>query len=283
MRRAFITVSATILPALIAQSAFASGPSDGGAAVYQILQFEPESGSFEVLGEVLPFETRLNIDFFYQYGFPIPRQANFPADYAPPSVDNQSQLFLIDSEVDGLSIAFVHDQSVAEGGAYGGSALTEWRIKGDPDGAAWLAQDEPLAPAAADAYSGEPGEYRFTASHFWDEDSDGAVLGSIDGDDAFVEVQFIEYPVGLESWVAYSAAGLQVKMILDPDRPIRIERAPAQRPADLDGNGAVDAQDLVELLGGWGVCDNCEYCPADLDGDCGVGVADLLEMLGDWG
>ncbi|MCH8880354.1 MAG: hypothetical protein IID34_10780 [Planctomycetes bacterium] len=51
-------------------------------------------------------------------------------------------------------------------------------------------------------------------------------------------------------------------------------------PADLDGDGAVGAADLAELLGSWGPC---ESCPADLDGNGQVGPFDLALLLGNWG
>ncbi len=51
-------------------------------------------------------------------------------------------------------------------------------------------------------------------------------------------------------------------------------------PADLDGDGAVGASDLGQLLGAWGPC---EGCPADFDSDGIVGPADLGELLGSWG
>ena len=49
-------------------------------------------------------------------------------------------------------------------------------------------------------------------------------------------------------------------------------------PADLDGNGAVDAPDLAILLGAWG-----SSGPADLDGNGQVDAADLAVLLGSWG
>ncbi len=51
-------------------------------------------------------------------------------------------------------------------------------------------------------------------------------------------------------------------------------------PADFDGDGAVGAADLAELLGSWGPC---EGCPADLDDDGNVGPFDLALLLGAWG
>jgi hypothetical protein len=49
---------------------------------------------------------------------------------------------------------------------------------------------------------------------------------------------------------------------------------------DIDGSGAVDFTDLLEVLGMWGPCPGC---PADLDGDDVVGFADLLLILATWG
>ena len=54
-------------------------------------------------------------------------------------------------------------------------------------------------------------------------------------------------------------------------------------PADLDRDGNVGVKDLLNLLGNWGPCDDCENCPQDINGDCTVGVVDLLILLGEWG
>ena len=51
-------------------------------------------------------------------------------------------------------------------------------------------------------------------------------------------------------------------------------------PADLDGDGSVNAADLAELLGTWGPCDGCS---ADFDGNGLVDAADLAGLLGAWG
>ena len=48
-------------------------------------------------------------------------------------------------------------------------------------------------------------------------------------------------------------------------------------PADLDGDGDVDAADLAILLGSWGPC---EGCPADFNGDNVVNAADLAQVRG---
>ena len=51
-------------------------------------------------------------------------------------------------------------------------------------------------------------------------------------------------------------------------------------PADLDGDGNVNAADLAQLLGAWGP--NPGH-PADFDGDGNVDAADLAQLLGAWG
>ncbi|MEY3143757.1 MAG: hypothetical protein RLY21_2250 [Planctomycetota bacterium] len=52
---------------------------------------------------------------------------------------------------------------------------------------------------------------------------------------------------------------------------------PAGNPADLDGDGSVNASDLATLLSQWGSSGS-----ADLDGDGTVGASDLAILLGSW-
>ena len=61
-------------------------------------------------------------------------------------------------------------------------------------------------------------------------------------------------------------------------------------PADLSGDGIVEAFDLALLLGAWGPCPGTctpgnplNTCPADLSGDCVVEAFDLAMLLGSWG
>lgn len=51
-------------------------------------------------------------------------------------------------------------------------------------------------------------------------------------------------------------------------------------PADLNGDGQINAADLAILLGAWG---NCACCPADFNLDGVVDAADLAALLGSWG
>jgi hypothetical protein len=54
-------------------------------------------------------------------------------------------------------------------------------------------------------------------------------------------------------------------------------------PGDIDGNGVVDVNDFLLMLGAWGDCpDPCPPCPADVDGNCSVDVNDFLILLANW-
>ncbi|MCZ6837360.1 MAG: hypothetical protein O7G85_16415 [Planctomycetota bacterium] len=52
-------------------------------------------------------------------------------------------------------------------------------------------------------------------------------------------------------------------------------------PADTDSSGAVDVEDLLDLLAKWGACP--APCPEDNDGNGVVDVEDLLVLLAAWG
>jgi hypothetical protein len=49
-------------------------------------------------------------------------------------------------------------------------------------------------------------------------------------------------------------------------------------PADLTGDGVVNAADLAALLAAWGNAGS----PADIDGDGTVGAQDLAALLARW-
>ena len=49
---------------------------------------------------------------------------------------------------------------------------------------------------------------------------------------------------------------------------------------DVDGDGQVGVNDLLEVIGSWGPCS--EPCRADLDADGQVDVTDLLQVISDW-
>jgi CxxC motif-containing protein (DUF1111 family) len=49
---------------------------------------------------------------------------------------------------------------------------------------------------------------------------------------------------------------------------------------DLDGDNSISVNDLLAVIGAWGICSNCS---ADIDGDGAVNVTDLLFIVGNWG
>jgi hypothetical protein len=58
---------------------------------------------------------------------------------------------------------------------------------------------------------------------------------------------------------------------------IAADPACGRNPADLDGNGRVDAADLAIVLGNWGGTG-----PGDIDANGVIDAADLAEVLGRW-
>jgi len=58
------------------------------------------------------------------------------------------------------------------------------------------------------------------------------------------------------------------------------------RLGDVNGDDAVNVQDLLGVIGDWGACPQPQAvstCPGDLDSNGTVNVADLLMVIGDWG
>src|SRR3989304_3844852 len=54
-------------------------------------------------------------------------------------------------------------------------------------------------------------------------------------------------------------------------------------PGDVNGDGLVDVQDLVEVVLSWGQClQPPRTCPADLNDDGVVAVQDLIEVILNW-
>lgn len=51
-------------------------------------------------------------------------------------------------------------------------------------------------------------------------------------------------------------------------------------PTDIDGNGATDVADLLELINQWGTCTDCS---GDFNNDGSVNVSDLLQVIDAWG
>ena len=54
-------------------------------------------------------------------------------------------------------------------------------------------------------------------------------------------------------------------------------------PADIDGTGTVDVNDLLAVITGWGPCANPNNCPGDINGSGTIDVNDLLAVITAWG
>ena len=70
------------------------------------------------------------------------------------------------------------------------------------------------------------------------------------------------------------SAALAALVTLSMDRGNLLEA----RPGDMNRDGSVDYDDVIEHVFQWGPCED-RLCPADLDGDDFVDVVDFLELL----
>jgi hypothetical protein len=67
------------------------------------------------------------------------------------------------------------------------------------------------------------------------------------------------------------------------------EFQPVICPADINGNGTVDTDDLIATILAWGLCANCPpaHCVTDIapvpGGNCATDVDDLIEVILHWG
>ena len=85
--------------------------------------------------------------------------------------------------------------------------------------------------------------------------------------------------VGLTEWVAYSAGGDQVPLVLEQDRRVRIVFVPIGCPGDVNDDGLIDLADLNIVLGNFGVPGKI----GDATGDGLVNLADLNTVLANFG
>ena len=79
-----------------------------------------------------------------------------------------------------------------------------------------------------------------------------------------------------------SLAG-RLSVVIGKGRPVGValfQEGVAACPGDCNGDGHVDTEDMLQLLGNWGPCTECQE---DLDDDGQVGVSDLLSVLSYWG
>lgn len=104
--------------------------------------------------------------------------------------------------------------------------------------------------------------------------SDGSYYGTT-ADDRFFGA---ESPCGIARIKIWNlAGGIEVDHLQISFAPVS-----GAAPADLNGDGHVNAPDLASLLGAWGPCPGGDCCAADLTGDGDVSAADLAVLLGAW-
>lgn len=102
-----------------------------------------------------------------------------------------------------------------------------------------------------------------------------------------------DYTLGVQDGVVDVSAGLaldgEVTDATDPEALPSGEGLPGgdtmvrftvTAVGDINGDGAVDFEDILLVLGAWGPCDG--ECPEDLNGDDVVDFADLLVILANW-
>jgi hypothetical protein len=82
--------------------------------------------------------------------------------------------------------------------------------------------------------------------------------------------------LGEKVWDHYSIVGGTIMRAYRYD----LDYLGSDCPADLNDDAQVDIDDLFQVLGAWGACDNC---PEDINDDSVVDVDDLFMILGEWG
>ncbi len=124
--------------------------------------------------------------------------------------------------------------------------------------------DPAFVDPASDDYRLGPGSAAVDAG-----DNGAIVIGittDLDGAPRFVDA------------VNYADTGLGVAPIIDIGAYEAPANLPGLCPADLTGDGVVDASDLAALIASWGQTGS----PADFNGD-GVGADDLAALIAAWG
>lgn len=92
----------------------------------------------------------------------------------------------------------------------------------------------------------------------------------------------------LQAWPSISSRGeitVSAQMISGPPGVYSAHMLllPCSTGPDINGDGVVNVEDLLILIGAWGPCDDPGACAADLNGDQHVNVEDLLILVGAWG
>lgn len=253
-----------------------------GGAFEVAQESSPGAGDFDdnVVGLILPFETNATAAEFYAYNVPEGDSWNGPN--LVPEADRSH--LLLSRGPEGVGVFIVHDRAVPDD-PDGGEAEVIFELIGDPDGAMRAVEDDPENQEGGIAYVGEPGDSVFMSSHGWLQCcSDGVAYTGVDigatGYFSFSDVNNTnDTIVGLTEWVAYSAGGDQVPLVLEQDRRVRIVFVPIGCPGDVNDDGLIDLADLNIVLGNFGVPGKI----GDATGDGLVNLADLNTVLANFG
>ncbi|MHC4427528.1 MAG: hypothetical protein ACYS0D_02875 [Planctomycetota bacterium] len=242
---------------LLTQSGFALDddpmPSYTGARIRVSQETAPGLGDFNanVLGYLLPFQTKYACDHFY--GYDANGETSYGGCYITFTLDkNRSHLFMADT-ADGMSLIVIHDR---ENDPNGGSAEMILELFGDLDGAYRAVEDD-----EGDYYIGAPGATYFEFSNSWGTCcTDGFIMSGLDGTwTMFLEFADVDDPwgslalSGINNWRAFSGDGSEIEMVLAHGQRVRLDLIP-DCPADVNEDGRVSTADLLELLASWGEC-----------------------------
>ena len=216
------------------------------------------------------------------YGYDIPEGSSWNGPWMTPVPDRTNLIFANTSE--GLTLFVVHDCAVPED-PDGGEAEMLFEMSNDADGAERTVEDDPDTP---DIYTGEAGDYLFTADNVWSECcTDGVALSGLDCQSVMI-LQFTDVDdnpdtpaiAGLTEWVAHSAEGTEIPLALEEGRRVRLVVVPdPDCPADLTCDAVVNIDDLFAVLAAWGQ----SGVLADINEDGIVNIDDLFAVLGVWG
>ena len=205
---------------LVLASAMLLSAGQAGAAMIRVSQ---ESGSgmgdfdSNILGRVVPIQTDLSAVEFYGWGQP---PLGSYSGAVPNLLKDTSNLFFVDSAVDGLCVFIVHDSIDKSGG------WATMYLQLDGDDASILVQDDPFP---ADVYL-PFGQGVVTNNAWLRGHTDGLAAGSLDGDWSLYAS--FSFRLGLKHWKVYSAdSDDRLSLSMDLGRVVRFDLEQDAQPA----------------------------------------------------
>ncbi len=155
-----------------------------------------------LLGTIETYDTTLSVADFYQYGSPDGASYNGQLNGGPGGIDGTTQLFFVNSTVDGLAMVMLHDVT---NDTSGGDVETTWTLTGDT-AALLFGDDNP----GNDFYTTTPNS--FNAHHLWGSCcTDGSAIGTLGGGWT-MRGGFDTITSGISSWQATSSDGANVAL-----------------------------------------------------------------------